>query len=99
MNPLGDDLLAYLVLAFGGAMAIGTALALLRPPDDQDAAATSAKAGAQPAQKASPKPGAKGPARRGPGPAADRAPMLRSLLFIVVGAVAAIWAAASLLSK
>jgi hypothetical protein len=34
MNPLGDDLLPYLVLAFGGAMAIGTATALLRPPDN-----------------------------------------------------------------
>lgn len=35
MNPLGDDLLPYLVLAFGGAMAIGTAVALLRPPEQQ----------------------------------------------------------------
>jgi hypothetical protein len=32
MNPLGDDLLPWLVLAFGGAMAIGTATALMRPP-------------------------------------------------------------------
>jgi hypothetical protein len=29
---LGNDLLAWLVLALGGAMAVGTALALLRPP-------------------------------------------------------------------
>ena len=29
---LGDDLLAWLVLALGGALAIGTALALVRPP-------------------------------------------------------------------
>ena len=33
MNPLGDNLLAWLVLAFGGAMSIGTLLALVRPPD------------------------------------------------------------------
>jgi len=43
VNPLGDDLLPYLVLAFGGAMAIGTAVALLRPPEQRrDAAGTAA---------------------------------------------------------
>jgi hypothetical protein len=30
---LGDNLLAWLVLALGAALAAGTALALLRPPD------------------------------------------------------------------
>ena len=29
---LGEDLLALLVLALGGAMAVGSALALVRPP-------------------------------------------------------------------
>lgn len=29
---LGDDLLAYLVLAFGGALFVGNLLAILRPP-------------------------------------------------------------------
>jgi len=29
---LGNDLLAWLILALGGAMAVGTALALVRPP-------------------------------------------------------------------
>jgi hypothetical protein len=29
---LGEDLLPLLVLAFGGALSIGTALALVRPP-------------------------------------------------------------------
>lgn len=29
---LGEDLLAYLVLAIGGAMAVGSILALVRPP-------------------------------------------------------------------
>jgi hypothetical protein len=33
MNPLGDDLIPWLLLALGGALAVGTALALLRPPD------------------------------------------------------------------
>lgn len=30
---LGADLLAYLVLAIGGAMAVGSILALIRPPE------------------------------------------------------------------
>jgi hypothetical protein len=30
---LGDDLLAWIVLALGGALAVGTALALVRPPE------------------------------------------------------------------
>jgi hypothetical protein len=30
---LGEDLLAYLVLAIGGAMAVGTLVALVRPPE------------------------------------------------------------------
>ena len=30
---LGADLLAYLVLAIGGAMAVGSLLALVRPPE------------------------------------------------------------------
>jgi hypothetical protein len=34
MNPLGDDLLPWLLLALGGALAVGTGLALLRPPTD-----------------------------------------------------------------
>ncbi len=32
---LGEDLLAWLVLAVGGAMAVGNGLALFRPPDDK----------------------------------------------------------------
>lgn len=30
---LGEDLLAYLVLAIGGALCVGNLLALVRPPD------------------------------------------------------------------
>lgn len=33
----GPDLLAYLVLALGGAMAAGSILALVRPPDARQA--------------------------------------------------------------
>lgn len=32
---LGEDLLAYLVLALGGALVVGNGLALLRPPPDR----------------------------------------------------------------
>lgn len=66
---LGDDLLPLLLLAFGGAMVVGSAMALVRPPerrDDEDLA---------------------------------RPPLGRSVGMIVIGAIAAIWALASLLSK
>jgi hypothetical protein len=33
---LGDDLLAWLTLSIGGALAVGTLLALLRPPATPD---------------------------------------------------------------
>lgn len=32
---LGEDLLAWLVLAVGAAMAVGNVMALMRPPDQQ----------------------------------------------------------------
>lgn len=31
---LGEDLLAYLVLAIGGALCVGNVLAIVRPPDE-----------------------------------------------------------------
>jgi hypothetical protein len=34
---LGEDLLAYLVLAIGAAMAVGSILALVRPPEQRKA--------------------------------------------------------------
>ena len=71
---LGNSLLPFLVLAFGGAMAIGTFMALVRPP--------------QHLQRQQ-----KGDAQL------QRAPLLRSVLFIVAGTVAAIWALASLVTK
>ena len=65
---LGEDLLAWLVLAFGGAMAVGSAMALVRPPE-----------------------------RRDEGDLPD-APVARSLVMIAIGAVAAVWALASLIA-
>jgi hypothetical protein len=77
MNPLGDNLLPLLVLAFGGAMAIGTIMALVRPPDTAS------------------------PATRGPATSsskdAPRVSLLRSIVFIAIGTIAAFWALASLL--
>jgi K+ transporter len=65
---LGEDLLAWLVLALGAAMAFGSAAALIRPPE-------------------APKQGE-----------LAQAPMARSIVMIVVGTVAAVWALASLVS-
>jgi hypothetical protein len=65
---LGEDLLAYLVLALGAAMAIGSLMALVRPPE-------------------SPKEGE-----------LARAPLARSVVMIVLGTLAAVWALASLLA-
>jgi len=66
---LGADLLAWLVLAIGGAMAAGNLAAVVRPPEkkisDDDL---------------------------------DQAPLVRSLIFVVVGLVASVWAIASLLN-
>jgi hypothetical protein len=65
---LGDDLLAYLVLALGGALLVGNVLALVKPPEQ-------------------PKDGE-----------LARAPVARSVTMAVLGAVAAIWALASLIA-
>jgi hypothetical protein len=66
---LGDDLLPWLVLAIGAAMAAGNLAALVRPPDashhEEDL---------------------------------ERAPLARSIVFIAVGAIAAIWALGSLIA-
>jgi hypothetical protein len=63
---LGENLLAWLVLALGGALAVGNAMALLRPPKDS---------------------------REGE---LERAPVARSVVMLVVGAIAAVWALATL---
>ena len=65
---LGKDLLAYLVLALGGALAVGNLLAMVRPPQHNKAEGD-----------------------------LDVAPVARTITMIVVGAIAAIWALASLI--
>jgi hypothetical protein len=65
---LGDDLLVWLLLAFGAAMVAGSIAALVRPP-----------------------------ASRGDDEL-DRPPLSRSVGMIVVGAIAAVWALASLIA-
>lgn len=66
---LGNNLLAYLVLALGGALLVGSGLALVHPPDA---------------------PG-EGDLRR--------APIGRTVVMMALGALAALWALASLVSK
>ena len=64
---LGEDLLGWLLLALGGAMAVGNATALIRPPaalEDGDL---------------------------------ERPPIWRSVLYIVLGTAAALWALATLI--
>jgi len=65
---LGEDLLAWLVLAIGGAMAVGSIMAIARPP-----------------------------ARVKEGDL-EAAPVGRSVVFAVIGAIGAVWALASLIS-
>lgn len=65
---LGDDLLAWIVLALGGALVVGNLAALVRPPQERQDGAF------------------------------DRAPVARTFAMITVGAVAAVWALASLFS-
>lgn len=65
---LGDDLLVWLLLAFGAAMAVGSGLALVRPPEKRDEGEL------------------------------ERPPVGRSVVMIVIGSVAALWALASLVS-
>ncbi len=63
---LGEDLLSWLLLALGGAMAAGNAMALIRPPAGREEGDL------------------------------ERAPLWRSLLYIVLGTAAAVWAVATL---
>jgi hypothetical protein len=66
---LGEDLLAYLVLAVGGALFVGNLLAVVKPPERQLDETN-----------------------------LERAPVIRSLAFALLGFVAAVWALASLVS-
>ena len=66
---LGEDLLAWLMLALGGALFVGHGLALVRPP--------TVKGSSEPA---------------------PRPPIIRSVVFALIGLVAAVWALATLVS-
>ena len=84
-NPelfLGEDLLAWLVLAFGGALVVGNVAALLRPP-------THLRDGGEPG-------GRSGKSRAAGSTDAARPPVGRAVAMIIVGLVAAIWGLASL---
>lgn len=66
---LGHELLAWLVLAIGGAMVVGNVAAMVRPPNDRQ------------------------------GDQVPPAPRGRSFTYIAIGAIAAIWALATLLKS
>lgn len=71
---LGENLIVYLVLALGGALAVGNIAALVRPPVP------------------------KGDDNSDDNTDLTKAPLVRSLVMAVIGATAAIWAIASLVS-
>jgi hypothetical protein len=68
VNLLGDDLLPLLLVALGGALAVGTVVALVRPPRNP---------------------------RTGD---LTRPPLARSVVMIALGAIAAVWGLASVVS-
>jgi hypothetical protein len=68
VNPLGDDLLPLLLIALGGALAVGTVVALVRPPRNP---------------------------RTGD---LTRPPLARSVVMIALGAIAAVWGLASVVT-
>lgn len=94
---LGDDLITYLLLAFGGALFVGNIAAILRPPERRGAAARPgrpARGGAGTGAKGTPK-GRAGADRDGD--RLERAPVGRSLVMAGIGLVAAAWALVSLI--
>ena len=66
---LGENLITWLVLALGGALAVGNVLALVKPPAQQSDAENLVKA-----------------------------PVTRTLVMAIIGAIAAIWAFVSLVA-
>jgi len=107
---LGEDIGAWLVLALGAAMAAGHVAALLRPPPESSSHGAGSATDAAGDPKAGPGSKSEPEARGGPGdpaagraprrrsPVQRRAPLARSILFICVGLLAAVWAFASLVS-
>ena len=97
----GDDLLPWLLLAFGAAMVVGNGLALIRPPTPRPNEKSDAGQGGEPGDRAG---GASETASASPQdsdegtPTPARPPLARSLTFMGLGAIVAIWALASLIS-
>ena len=86
---LGEDLITWLVLAFGGALFVGNIAAIVRPPrrgDDE---------GSRPGGRAAGR--RAGADRGGEADALEEAPVGRALVMAGIGLIAAIWALASLL--
>lgn len=81
---LGENLLPYLVLAMGAALAVGNLLALMVPRQSSTTISSTDGDG-------------DGDTAAEPGDL-ERPPIGRSLLMIVIGSLAALWAIASLLS-
>jgi len=78
---LGDNLIVYLVLALGGALAVGNIAALVRPPKaqlDQQSNSSSEENESDSTDLA-------------------KAPVARSLVMAIIGGIAAVWSIASLL--
>jgi hypothetical protein len=65
---LGEDILAWMIIALGGAMLAGNLAALIRPPKKRQDAAD-----------------------------LEKAPVARSVVMAIIGAIAALWALVSLL--
>ena len=65
---LGEDILAWMIIALGGAMFAGNFAALIRPPKKRQDAAD-----------------------------LEKAPVVRSVVMAIIGAIAALWALVSLL--
>ena len=64
---LGEDILAWMIIALGGAMFAGNLAALIRPPKTRQDAAD-----------------------------LEKAPVVRSVVMAIIGAIAALWALVSL---
>src|SRR5688500_9889715 len=103
---LGEDLLAYLVLALGGALFVGNVLAVVRPPAEPREGDLPRAPGPRRLPAAAPgrallvghrAGGRPPPAETREGDLA-RAPVARSVTMAAVGLVAAVWALASLVA-
>lgn len=80
---LGDDFMPWMVLAFGAALVAGNLMALLRPPKGVGAERGGQRGAPRGAQREAPP---------------ERPPLARTVVMIVIGAVAALWGLVTLLN-